>query len=170
MKYVLLAVVAIAALVLLMTIIGSTLPTGHTASRKAHFRQTPQALFEVISGPGEWRSSLQRIEPLTPVNGRKRWKEFDKRGDGVTYELVESTPPLRQVTRIADDSLPYGGSWTIELAPAAGGSMVSITERGEVKNPIFRFISKFVTGHYQSIDLYLGDLAKRFDERLIIEN
>ena len=170
MKYLVILLVAVAALVLLMMLIGSTLPTGHTTSRRARFRQTPQALFEVISGPGEWRSSLQRIEPLTPVNGRKRWKEFDKRGDGITFELVESTPPLRQVTRIADDSLPFSGSWTIELAPAAGGSIVLITERGEVKNPLFRFISKFVTGHYQSIDQYLGDLAKRFDQRLIIED
>lgn len=169
MKYILIALLAVAALVLLMTIIGMTLPSGHTASRKARFRQTPQALFEAISGPGEWRSSLQQIEPLPSVDGRQRWIEIDKRGSGITYELVESTPPLRRVTRIADDTLPFSGTWTIELAPAAGGATVSVTERGEVKNPIFRFVSKYIMGHYQTIDLYLGDLGKRFDEHLTIE-
>lgn len=169
MKYVLFAVLAVAAIVLLMTLIGMTLPAGHTASRKARFRQTPQALFSVISGSGEWRSSLQQVEALPSVDGRERWKEIDRRGSGITYELVESTPPLRRVTRIADDALPYAGTWTIELAPAPGGATISVTERGEVKNPIFRFISKFFTGHYQSIDLYLGDLGTRFDEQLTIE-
>lgn len=169
MKYVLIAVLAVGAIVLLMTLIGMTLPAGHTASRKARFRQTPQAVFAVISGSGEWRSSLQQVEALPSVNGRERWKEIDRRGSGIIYELVESTPPLRRVTRIADDALPYGGTWTLELAPAPGGSTISVTERGEIKNPIFRFISKFFLGHYQSIDLYLGDLGKRFDERLTIE-
>jgi hypothetical protein len=169
MKWILVPLVAIAALVLLIAIIGMTLPTGHVASRRARFRQSPQALFDAIAGPGEWRSNLKRIEQLPSVDGKQRWKEIDKRGDGITFELVESTPPLRRVTRIADETLPFGGTWTIEIAPAAGGSTVAITERGEVRNPIFRFVSRFVMGHYASIDTYLGDLAKKFNEPLMIE-
>ena len=170
MKYILFTLLAIATLALLITLFGMTLPSAHIASRKVRFRQTPQAIFDAISGPGEWRTSLERIEPLPEVNGQKRWKEIDKRGNSITFELVESTRPLRRVTRIADDSLPFGGTWTLQIAPAPGGSLVSITEHGEVKNPLFRFLSKFVMGHYQSMDLYLGDLAKRFDERLILED
>ncbi len=170
MKYVLFAMLAIAALAALITIFGMTLPAAHTASRKARFRQTPQAIFDVLSGPTEWRTSLERVEPLPEVNGLRRWKEIDKRGSSITFELVEATRPLRRVTRIADDSLPFSGTWTLQIAPAAGGSVVSIVEHGEVKNPLYRFLSKFVFGHYQSIDLYLGDLAKRFDDKLDLEN
>lgn len=169
MKWILIPVMALVAIVILIAIIGMTLPQAHLASRRARFRQTPQALFEVIAGPVDWRSNVTRIEQLPSINGRQRWKEFDQRGDGVTYELVDSTPPLRRITRIADDTLPFGGSWTLEVAPAPGGSTLRITERGEVKNPIFRFVSRFITGHHASIDTYMADLAKRFNEHLQIE-
>jgi hypothetical protein len=169
MKWILVPLIALAALVLLIAIIGITLPVSHVASRRARFRQSPQAVFDAISGPGDWRTDIVRTEPLPPVNGRQRWKEFGSHGDGVTYELLESTRPLRRVTQIADESLPYGGGWTLELAPSEGGCVLAITERGEVKNPIFRFVSRFVIGHYRSIDTYLGDLAKKFGEPLELE-
>lgn len=169
MKWILIPVVVLAALVLLMALIGLTLPAGHAASRRARFRQSPQAIFEAISGPGEWRSDIARSEPDGNKNGRPRWKEYSKRGDAVTYELVESTPPLRRVTRIADENLPYTGGWTFEIAPVAGGSALVITERGDVKNPIFRFVSRFIIGYYGSIDTYLADLAKKFNQPLEME-
>ena len=62
-------------------------------------------------------------------------------------------------------SLPFGGSWTYELIPTAGGTMLRITEDGEVYNPLFRFISRFVLGHYKSIDQYLDDLERRLVSR-----
>ena len=65
MKWILVPIVALAALVLLMAVIGWTLPSGHVASRRARFRATPQAIFDAISGPGEWRSDIARIEPVT---------------------------------------------------------------------------------------------------------
>jgi hypothetical protein len=169
MKWVLDPLIGIIAVALLVTIIGLTLPTGHVASRKARFRQSPSLVFDTISGPPDWRSDIARTETLPPVQGRERWKEISKGGDAITYELVESTPPLRRVTRIADETLPFGGIWTLEIAPAAGGSTLRITERGEVRNPIFRFVSRFVMGHYQTIDTYLADLAKKFNQPLEME-
>jgi len=65
------------------------------------------------------------------------------------------------VTRIADDSLPFGGSWTYELFPSGEGTEVRITERGEVRNPIFRALSTFVFGHTVTLDRYLADLQRR---------
>ena len=38
-----------------------------------------------------------------------------------------------------------------------------ITENGEVYNPLFRFVSRFVMGHTRTIDTYLGDVARHFD-------
>jgi len=169
MKWILVPLVAMVALVLLIVIIGLTLPIAHVASRKARFRQSPQAVFDAISGPGEWRSDLSKIEPLPAINGKPQWKEISKRGDAITYELVDSTPPLRRVTRITDDTLPFGGTWTLEIAPVVGGSTLRIIENGEVRNPIFRFVSRFIMGHHKTIDTYLGDLAKKFNEPLVLE-
>ena len=39
-----------------------------------------------------------------------------------------------------------------------------MTERGEVKHPLFRVISRFVIGHTRTIDGYLRDLAASFGE------
>jgi hypothetical protein len=69
------------------------------------------------------------------------------------------------VTRIADPDLPFGGSWTYEIRAAEdGGSVVVITEDGEVRNPIFRFVSRFLFGHTATLDGYLRALGRKFSE------
>jgi hypothetical protein len=68
------------------------------------------------------------------------------------------------VERIADDKLPFGGTWTYEIAPTAEGSTLRITENGFVGNPIFRFMSKFVMGQASTMETYLRSLAKKFGE------
>ena len=87
-------------------------------------------------------------------------------GDGdILFEVAERVPDRRLVTRIADPSLPFGGRWTFELAPAAGGTELRITEDGEVYNPIFRFVSRFVMGYSHSTDRYLGDAKRALEGR-----
>ncbi len=41
------------------------------------------------------------------------------------------------------------------------GTRLTITENGEVYNPIFRFMSRFVFGHTATMDQFLSDLKKR---------
>ena len=38
---------------------------------------------------------------------------------------------------------------------------MTITERGEVYNPIFRFVSRFVLGHEKTINTYLSAFERR---------
>ena len=47
-----------------------------------------------------------------------------------------------------------------ELAADGGGTRLTITEDGEVYNPLFRFVSRFIMGHTSSIDRYLADVQK----------
>ena len=154
--------VAIAAVV---TAIGWRLPVRHRVEREAVFPIAREGLFALLSDVerfAEWRSGMKRVERRPAVDGRARWLEAG--GDGeILYELVESVPGERLVTRIADPRLPFGGTWTYELADAelggAGrGTRLRITEDGEVFNPVFRFISRFVFGHGRTIERYLADL------------
>jgi hypothetical protein len=94
-----------------------------------------------------------------------RWREIGKDGK-ITFETVESTAPTGLVTRIADLSLPFGGSWTYELEPDGDGCVVTVTEHGQVRNPAFRFMSRFVLGHTATIDGYLTALGTRFGEQV----
>ena len=157
-------------LVALMALIGALLPVKHYAARKARFGQTPEAIYSVLAGPSDWRAGVKASGELPEKNGRKQWWEQDKHGQKIAYELVEDSPPARRVVRIADPGLPYGGTWTYEIAPqAAGGSEVRIAEAGEVYNVFFRFLSRFVFGYTGSIEGYLRDLGKKFGEAVKIE-
>jgi len=169
MKWILLGVAVIVVVVAIITIVGAMLPKKHIASRKARFRQPPALIWEVISGPPTWRPDIRSFEELPDRDGHKVWVEVDKHGQSITFERVEARPPVSMVTRIADPKLPFGGSWTHEISAVDGGSEVVITESGEVYNPIFRFISRFVIGHSASIEKYLTALGNKLGEAVKVE-
>jgi hypothetical protein len=109
------------------------------------------------SGPSDWRNLKYERLTETPL----KWREIDSNG-AITYERVETVAPTRIVNRIADPSLPFGGSWTYEIAPSGNGTELTITENGEVSNPLFRFVSRFIMGYTTNIEKYQRDLTARF--------
>jgi hypothetical protein len=42
------------------------------------------------------------------------------------------------------------------------GTELTITENGEVYNPLFRFVSRFIMGHAATIEKYQRDVAAHF--------
>ncbi|HZD05714.1 MAG TPA: hypothetical protein VE173_12380, partial [Longimicrobiales bacterium] len=62
---------------------------------------------------------------------------------------------------IADEGLPFGGTWTYVLEPDAGGTRVTLTEDGEIYNPFFRFMARFVFGYDGTMRSYLDGLEAR---------
>ena len=139
------------------------LPKGHRASRTATLAAAPAVVFGVITDfarAPEWRRDLKQVE-IVPDDGRGRIvREHGKQGV-VPYRVEVLEPPARLVMRIADPSLPYGGAWTYELRPAGAGTEITITEDGQVFNPIFRVMQKLFFSPYATIDAYLDDLRKR---------
>lgn len=121
MKWVLMIGGALVLLVGLVALVGAMLPRAHHATRKAHYRQTPEAIYGVLAGPPDWRSDVKGFGALPDQNGRKQWWEQDKHGQKVTFELVEDSPPARRAVRIADRGLPFSGTWTFEIASAPDG-------------------------------------------------
>ncbi len=157
----------LALIVVTVVVVGFLLPREHRADREQVIATTPEELRRVIMTPAaypEWRSGVTRVELLDAVGGKQRFVEHGD-DDAITFEMEEVEPARRVVSRIADPSLPFGGTWTFELSPAEGGTKLRITEDGEVSNPVFRFVSKFVMGHHAGIDRYLGDLQRRFPAR-----
>jgi hypothetical protein len=151
-----LAVVAIAAIVMM---IGALLPKGHVASRTMVLKAPADQVFALIAGPSDWRGLKYERLAESPL----KWRETDSNG-AITYERVETVAPSRIVNRIADPTLPFGGCWTYEVAPNGSGTELTITENGEVYNPLFRFVSRFVMGHTATIEKYQRDLAARLKE------
>ncbi|MCU1236821.1 MAG: hypothetical protein JWP63_4788 [Candidatus Solibacter sp.] len=169
MKWVGIILGSLVLVVAIMAVVGAMLPRGHRATRQAHYRQKPEAIYFTLAGPVDWRTDVKAFGTLPDRDGRKQWWEQDSHGKKVTYELVEDKMPSRRVVRIADQGLPFGGTWTFDIAPAPEGSVVRITEDGEVYNVIFRFMARYFFGYYASIEGYLRDLGRRFGEFTQIE-
>ena len=160
LKWVVIVVFILLAIVGMIAILGSQLPEQHTVSRTAAFRQAPQQVWDVIDGPPNWRPEVARYEIITPDPHRK-WIEYGRHGEKMTYEVVEADPPTKLVTRIADPHLPFGGSWTYDITPTTNGSSLTITEHGEVHSPVFRFVARYVQGYTATIDNYLKALQSK---------
>jgi uncharacterized protein YndB with AHSA1/START domain len=164
MRWILIVVVALVGVVLLVVIGGLLLPKEHTARSYATINAPPEsvwrALTEVEAFPS-WRGDVARVEILPPSNGRRSWREIGKHGT-ITFEEMLVDPPRRLIGRIADPSLPFGGSWTYDVVREGSGSRVMITEDGVVRNPVFRFMSRFVFGHHATQEAYLRALGRKF--------
>jgi hypothetical protein len=166
MKILLIVVSAVVVVVAAMVVIGLLLPKGHVASRSASFRATPEKLFVLIAGAQNWRPDVVRYEPA----GDGFVRETTKNGETITYQLLDQVPPTSMTRRIATENLPYSGTWTFSLQAHNGITDVRITERGEVYNPVFRFVSRFILGHTYTMDAYLNALGKAVGEEVELRN
>jgi hypothetical protein len=168
MKWLWFAAAALVLLGLIIVAIGALLPRSHVASRSAVIRQPSEVLFATLrdfAAHPSWRQGVKSIEILPPRDGHTTYREISRHG-AITYVVIEEVAPRSLVTKIADENLPFGGTWTIELLPVGNATTVRITERGEVKSPVFRFMARFVFGHTATIDGYLRDLGKKFGENV----
>jgi uncharacterized protein YndB with AHSA1/START domain len=153
---------ALIGLIALLTLVGFMLPRDHMAARsRVVARSVPEvwSLLTTIDGYERWHPGVSSVERLPERNGHTVWRETAKDG-ALTYELVEMHAPQRMVTRIVDES-QFGGTWTYELKPVAKGTEVTITERGEIYNPVFRTLSRFVFGYTATMDKYLEALQQQ---------
>lgn len=135
LKWILIVIAVLIAIPAALAFIGIFLPKGHRASRTVTLSASPATVFAAISDP-------ERISKSDPP---------------VTVE--QSTPNSRMVTRVAP-GLPFGGTWTFELAPSGAGTSLTITEDGEVYNVLFRTMQKLFFSPYKTIDRYQSELAK----------
>ena len=163
MRAALFATVGLAVAAVLVVAVGYSLPEGHRATVRAHYRQSVdivhRAIVDVSAAPS-WRTGVDSVRILTeqPL----RWREHSATGT-LTMEMVETTS-TRVVSRIVDTGQGFGGTWTFEIVPHANGTTLTITEDGEVYSPLFRVMSRFVFGHYSGLENYAADLGRRFGE------
>jgi uncharacterized protein YndB with AHSA1/START domain len=166
-KWLIIVILAIAAMVAIAALVGSLLPRAHHASREQFYATPPEALWSAITNVEafpRWRTDISKVESLPDRDGRHMWVEESRSGK-MTFVVESSDPPRRLVTRIADPDLPFGGTWTYEITPSNGGSRLTITENGEIYNPMFRFVARFILGYEATIESYLDALEKVFTPR-----
>jgi uncharacterized protein YndB with AHSA1/START domain len=138
MKWMLIAVAALVALIIVVAIVGSMLPRNHKASRTLTVQRPPADVWPAIT-----QATASSSVPV---------------------DVLENNPPHRLVTRVTEKEKNFGGMWTITIAPTPTGSTVTVTEDGWVANPIFRFMSRFVIGHHATMDGILKQVARNLNE------
>jgi len=172
MKRVLWIFVVLAGVLILIPLIGWLLPKEHTVTREALFHQPPEVIWKTITdieAMPAWRQGLKSVKHLPDRNGLPAWVETLDLGT-IPLETVASQPPSKLVVRIADPQLPFGGTWTYEITPQPSGSNLRIRKDGEIYNPIFRFLARFVFGYTETIETYLKSMAKKFVEQPQVRN
>lgn len=167
MKWVWIVLGVLAVAVAVVLVVGATLPQSHTASRTARLNAPPDSVWALIADVERypsWRSEVDSVETVQSPDGKVSWREISG-SDKITFEAETMERPSRLVARIADKGLPFGGSWDYRIEPEGAGSRITITENGEVYNPVFRFVSRYVLGHTATLDKYLKSLAAKLGDR-----
>jgi hypothetical protein len=147
--------------------VGLFVPRDHVVSMtidfpKADVNQVWKLIADFGSTP-KWRPDVTAVSLNPQPGGRLRFTESGSQED-ITFEVIEQSMG-RQVVRIVDDDQPFGGTWTWVVVPnAGGGTTVTITEAGFVKNPIFRTIGAIFFSPTATMETYLRNLAKALGE------
>jgi flagellin-like protein len=145
-------------LVVVIAIVGWLLPVKHEASRSAEFARTASEVYALVSdykSYATWWPDISRIEVLVDQPGTATFREHLSDGP-IVMSVTEQSPPSRFVTKIDDPSQPFGGTWTFEIVPAnEDRTRLTITERGEIYNPIFRALARFVFGYTGTMESFL---------------
>ncbi|MSO48439.1 MAG: hypothetical protein EXQ49_00825 [Acidobacteria bacterium] len=166
-KRILVGLAVVVGLVGLVALIGWMLPVGHRATRSALIDAPLTSVFDAVRQVDQypsWRTGVAAVQVL-PDDGRGRRFREDGSNGPIVFRIELSVAPSRFLTRIDDPDQPFGGTWTYELAAEGAGTRLTITEDGEVYNPIFRFLSRYVFSQTATTEQYLADAQKHLTPR-----
>jgi len=160
-RIVLWVVGALVGTVLIAAIVGWMLPAEHHAESKLEVPAAIDSVWPIVSRVGEyaaWWPAVKAMERRPERDGHEVWLQRG-RGGPFPIEIIEAREPTRMVTKIVDDGLPFGGTWTYVLEAGEGSTTVRITEDGVIHNPVFRVIARFFMGYHGTQLDYLRALA-----------
>lgn len=167
MKWVVIVLAVLVGVPVVMILVGVFLPRDHVAAVSIVLRQPPESIWAVVRDletVPQWWPEMRSSERATGPDGRERWRQGSG-GGAMTVVIEEEQPPRRLVSRIeSPPGAPFGGAWIYEIAPEGDGSRVTVTERGWVANPLFRFLSRYAFGHYRTLENYMRALGKKFNQ------
>lgn len=125
------------------------------------------------AGSARWRPDIASAVLVSGTGPTAVWRETDVRGQTITYrttEFVDGSILARTIDFVP--GMPFGGTWTYNVSPdevppgtmASARSDVSIREDGQIYNPFFRFVARYVFGYTQRLQTYLADLSTHTHE------
>lgn len=143
----------------------------HVAASTIMLSQPADSVWLVVRDLGgypAWWRDIKRSERDPDAGDGEVWIQTDGQGQELPLRVVQAIQPSLLVTEIAGGELPFSGRWTFEIERTGMGSRVTLTEEGEVFNPVFRFMARMFLGYHGSIDRCLEGLGRRFGEQVTV--
>ena len=163
----LIAVVALGVLVLYIG--GSRLPREHRSQLTVTLRASRAAVWTALTDYAampQWWPAVKAVRMGQMPDGTELTFNMDKHGQEIPFRTVESRPNEKLVRMIANDQLPFGGTWSYELADAEnGGTRLTLTEDGFINPPVFRAMAKWFLGLDTTQRDYLQHLEQHLAEK-----
>jgi hypothetical protein len=158
---------ALAFVFLVLTGIGTSLPIDHQAACYASYEKPIPYLFAAVADDEasvSWRPGIANAVLVSGRGPTAVWRETDTHGGKITYRTIAYTEESK-LTRSIDfvPGMPFGGTWTFLFSPGLEPTSVNrvmIVEDGQIYNPFFRFLARYIFGYTQSMESYLADLAR----------
>jgi uncharacterized protein YndB with AHSA1/START domain len=125
-------------------LVGLTIGPEQIVSRQLRLARPPEAIWRVLldlDGMPMWRSDLVALERLPDQAGGPAWREIGPSGVRV-IALTVAEPPHRLVLRRTEAGVPALPARTFELTSTEGGTLLTLTERTLVRNPLRRAFNR----------------------------
>ena len=140
---------------------GGQLPEVHEVTVKARFRASGPKLWTLISdfeGQPKWKKSLVSVKRQ---EGDGEVYVEDYGGTKLTLKTEERIEGLRLVRALVNQKIPYQGSWTYQLEPLGQEEcLLTLTEKAQIQNPVFRFLAQGLFGYEESLKAALTELSE----------
>ena len=155
--------VLVAAIFAIAYVDGLTLPVNHVATVTGTVAAPPAKVFALItniSGAPTWRHAVKSVTILPPDAGRDHWTENLAHGQTMTFLATRSEAPTRRDVLLDLATPSYGGTWTYLLVPGPtpDTTILTITETGFIRPPLYRFMMHHVLGLTYNLNQYLTDV------------
>jgi uncharacterized protein YndB with AHSA1/START domain len=169
MKILLLVVTATLALALLAGLVlylaGRRLPVRHTSRLTLLLPAARLAVWNLLTDytrMPEWWPAVKTVR-LESRPGGEIWAwTKDAHGQEIAFRTKEEKVPSRLIREIMGDHLPFGGTWTFELAEEGANTRLTLTEDGFIRPPLFRAVARYFIG----LDRTMKDFAVNLEKRL----
>lgn len=154
-------VVLCAALALVLYVAGGRMPREHRTQRSVTLHASRAAVWSALtdySAMPRWWPAVKKVRTERLPNGAELTWNTDSHGQEIPFRTLESRANEKLVRQIAQDDLPFGGTWTFELADDPAGTKLTLTENGYINPPIFRAMARWFIG----LDATMKDFFAHF--------
>ena len=163
------AIGALVGAVAAMTLLGWLMPSRYVVSQSFLLPVPVADVWATLADyPGQlaWRRGLTAVDRLPDKGSTGVWRESFGRST-TRSTTIEARSPDWLVRQADEEGGAIRRRWEFALEPVVSprNTRITLTEFGEIRNPLRRFVVRFITGRSTTLKDFLRDLAYRFDAK-----